>query len=84
MYLLGMVTRVPARAVYVGLAFGVLAILWAYFCGQNSTFLPAIPRFPLHSLWIGIAGNLTVFVTGWLAGLAMKPVLPDAQARLSP
>jgi solute:Na+ symporter, SSS family len=82
MYLLGMVTRVSARALYVGLAAGIAVVLWAYFCGPNSTRLPALPRSPFHGLWVGLLGNCVVFCVGWLAGRVMKPQLQPANVSL--
>jgi SSS family solute:Na+ symporter len=84
MFLLGMLTRTTARAVYIGLICSVAFVLWTYFCGAKSTFLPALPRSPFHSLWVGLLGNLIVFICGWLAGLMMKPQLETARSSHSP
>jgi len=84
MYLLGMLTRTTARAVYLGLVYGVAFVLWAYFCGANSTLFLALPRSPFHSLWVGLVGNLVVFVCGWLAGLMMKPQHEATRPPLAP
>jgi solute:Na+ symporter, SSS family len=67
MYLLGMLTRCTARGLYVGLAAGVAFVLWAYLCGPGSDALPALPRSPFHTLWIGTLGNLVVFGVGLAA-----------------
>lgn len=81
MYLLGMLTRAPARALYVGLACGVMFILWTYYCGPGATVpLPGLPRSPFHTLWVGTVGNLVVFVCGWLASRVMRPAAAPAIA----
>lgn len=68
MYLLGMVTRRgTARGLYIGVAFGVALVLWSYFLGSKTSALPALPRFPLHTLWVGLLSNLVVFSCGYLA-----------------
>lgn len=74
MFLLGMVTRAPARALHVGLVCGVVFILWTYYCGPGAAVpLPGLPRSPFHTLWVGTIGNLVVFGCGWLASRWMRP-----------
>lgn len=80
MYALGMATRCTARGLYVGLACGVAFILWTYFCGPGSTLLPALPRSPFHTLWIGTIGNLVVFCCGLLASRLLPPKIRPTQA----
>lgn len=84
MYLLGILTRTAARAVYLGLACGVAFVFWTYFCSPGSTLFPALPRSPFHNLWVGLLGNLVVFTCGWLAGLMMKPQNETARPPLFP
>lgn len=79
MYVLGVATRTPARALYAGLACGVLFILWTFYCGPGGTALPGLPRSPLHPLWVGAIGNVVVFVCGWLAGRLM-PAAAETRA----
>ncbi len=76
MYLLGMLSRrAHARGLYLGLAVGIAFILWASFTHPRaSVSIDWIPRFPFHTLWIGLFGNLVVFLVGWLA----SRVLPAA------
>lgn len=76
MYLLGiLVPRCGTRALYPALAIGVTFSLWATFCARDSTRLPWLPRFPLHTLWVGLLANLVVFLCGWLLSqLVPSPV----------
>jgi solute:Na+ symporter, SSS family len=68
MFLLGIVApRCTARGLYVGIAIGITFVLWAHFCGIGKTALPFLPRFPLHTLWVGLLGNIVVFGCGYLA-----------------
>jgi SSS family solute:Na+ symporter len=69
MYLLGLVApRCTARALHIGIAWGVAFAVWANFCGAGKTALGFLPRFPLHTLWVGLISNVVVFVVGYLAG----------------
>jgi len=71
MYTLGIFTkRCNTKGLYVGLVFGVIFILWAYFAGMNQ--LDWLPKFPLHNLWVGLLGNIVVFTIGYLASLVFK------------
>jgi solute:Na+ symporter, SSS family len=94
MYLLGMlVKRCSARALYVALALGATFSLWATFCGPGKTGLPMLPRFPLHTLWVGLFANVLVFAAGWAFSFAwpsptppLRPIpreLEPAEATLS-
>ncbi len=72
MYLLGIFTRRTSPAgLYVGLALAVTAILYLYF-GNKGTVPPH--RFPaVHTLWIGLIGNLITLVAGYLASRIFTP-----------
>lgn len=73
MFLLGLLTRRASKqGLYVGIALGITFSLWAHFCGPGKTAWPALPRFPLHTLWIGVIANLLVFGAGYLASLAFR------------
>jgi len=71
MYLLGIfINRCGKKNLYFGLVFGVLFILWAYFSpGSQVSWLP---KFPLHTLWIGLLGNIVVFSLGFLTSLVFE------------
>lgn len=72
MYLLGMCTRRTTQAgLLVGLSAGALVAIWGYFCGPASATLPALSRFPLHSVWIGPVGNVVVVSTGYLSSVLL-------------
>ena len=78
MYLLGLfVPKANARGLYIGLGFGIVFILWAHFCGPGKNMLPGLPRFPLHTQWVGLLGNVVVFACGYIASLLM-PKAPSA------
>jgi len=71
MYLLGIFAkRCHAHGLYVGLVAGMIFILWAYFTGNNQ--MSWLPKFPLHTLWIGLLGNIIVFAIGYLASLVFE------------
>ncbi len=77
MYLLGLfVRRSTSRGLYVGIGVGLAVVFWAYFCGPGKSGLPGFPRFPLHSLWIGLTANLVVFAVGYLASLIGSKTKP--------
>ena len=68
MFLLGICTRrATAKGLYVGIACSVVFVLWAHFCGPGKNSLPILPRCPLHTLWVGLLGNVVVFVVGYIA-----------------
>ncbi len=82
MYLLGiLVPRCSSRALYVGLVVGVAFVLWATFCGRGETALPALPRFPLHTLWVGLLGNVVVFACGLATSFIWPALVKAAPAR---
>jgi SSS family solute:Na+ symporter len=75
MYLLGIFSkRCSKKGLYIGISIGVTFILWAYFSGPDQyVYIRWLPKFPLHVLWIGLFGNVVVFVTGYLASLLISP-----------
>jgi SSS family solute:Na+ symporter len=75
MYMLGLFTRrCSNRGLYSGIGTGVLFILWATFSNVNRTNpLSWLPRFPLHTLWIGLLGNCVVFISGLLFSAVLSP-----------
>jgi len=77
MYLLGLlVPRCSSKALYAGLVVGVTFVLWATFCGPGKTALPWLPRFPLHTLWVGLLGNIVVFLCGWVCSYLWRAGTP--------
>jgi len=77
MFFLGLFTkRCSKKGLYIGLAIGVTFIVWATFThpGQMapSTF-PWLPKFGINILWLGLLGNVVVFVAGYLASLIFTP-----------
>jgi SSS family solute:Na+ symporter len=75
MYALGYLTkRCSKTGLYVGIVTGVLFILWAYFTNPEQNInLQWLPRFPLHTLWIGLLGNIIVFTVGYFSSLTISP-----------
>jgi SSS family solute:Na+ symporter len=75
MYVLGMFTRRTShKGLYFGIFIGIVFILWGYFSNPDQAFIVNwLPRFPLHTLWIGLSGNMVVFVTGFTASLLLTP-----------
>jgi solute:Na+ symporter, SSS family len=68
MFLLGIFTkRATSRGLYVGIGCSIAFVLWAHFCGPGKTALAWMPRFPLHTLWVGLMGNVIVFLVGYAA-----------------
>ncbi len=75
MYALGIFTRrASKKGVYAGLILGVSFVLWAYFTNPSQMVdIAWLPKFPMHTLWIGLLGNLLVFFTGYLASRLLSP-----------
>jgi solute:Na+ symporter, SSS family len=73
MYMLGLAApRCTARALHVGIASGVAFAVWANFCGTGRTALGFLPRFQLHTLWVGLISNIVVFAVGYLASFLFR------------
>jgi len=75
LYMLGILTRrTSTRGVYVGLAAGIVFLVWAYLNPAiGSAWFSSLPRFPLNTLWVGLLGNVLVFIVGLLASLVLSP-----------
>jgi SSS family solute:Na+ symporter len=75
LYMLGILTRrASPRGVYVGLAAGIVFLVWAYLNpAGGKPWFNSLPRFPLNALWVGMLGNVLVFITGLLASLVLSP-----------
>jgi SSS family solute:Na+ symporter len=75
MYLLGIFSkRCSKNGLYAGILVGITFILWAYFTGSDQNlYIRWLPKFPLHTLWIGLLGNLVVFAAGYLVSLLVSP-----------
>jgi SSS family solute:Na+ symporter len=74
MYTLGLFTRrCSSRGLYVGIGIGILFVLWAYFTNVDPNPVSWLPSFPLHTLWIGLLGNCTVFISGLLFSYTLTP-----------
>lgn len=77
MFLLGMlVPRCSRQVLYGALACGAVFSLWATFCGPGDDAISWLPRFPLHTLWVGVCANLMVFTLGWI-GSRVWPAVPS-------
>jgi len=77
MFFLGLFTRrCSTKGLYVGLAVGVTFIVWAALT-KNPTISQALPswlpRYRIHIYWLGLLGNILVFVTGYFASLIFSP-----------
>jgi Na+/proline symporter len=75
MYALGIFTkRGSKKGIYAGLILGVIFVLWAYVTNPSQMVdIAWLPTFPMHILWIGLLGNLIVFITGYLASMLLSP-----------
>jgi SSS family solute:Na+ symporter len=77
MFFLGLFTRrCSKRGLYVGLLFGIVFIVWATLTNPenmaNST-LNWLPKLRVNILWLGLIGNVIVFLVGLLASLIITP-----------
>jgi SSS family solute:Na+ symporter len=62
--------RCSSRGLYVGLAIEVACVAWAIVTYHMSgAAYPRLPKFKINILWLGLLGNLVVFVAGYLASL---------------
>jgi len=77
MFFLGLFTkRCSRKGLYIGLAVGVAFIIWAALTNLEkvSVLLPWwMPKFRIHIYWVGLLGNIVVFVAGYLASLIFTP-----------
>ena len=76
MFLLGLLTkRARKTGVYIALAVGVLFITWATITDLYPNFFKRhnIPLFEMNILWLGLLGNIIVFVTGYAASVILTP-----------
>jgi SSS family solute:Na+ symporter len=78
MFFLGLLTRrCSKKGLYIGLLIGVGFIAWATITNNSNFLSPStllwLPRFTINILWLGLLGNIVVFVTGYLASLIFTP-----------
>ena len=85
MFFLGLLTkRCSKKGLYIALALGVIFITWAtltnekYIAGlgleELFKALPSwLPKFDFNILWLGMFGNLVVFIAGYIASLICSP-----------
>ncbi|MHC4575524.1 MAG: sodium:solute symporter family transporter [Planctomycetota bacterium] len=77
MFFLGLLTRrCSKKGLYIGLVIGVIFIAWATFTNpaqMDPLKLPWLPKFGIHIYWLGLLGNIVVFVAGYLASLIFTP-----------
>jgi len=75
LFFLGFFTRRCSRkGATIGLVCGVTFITWAtYTNNMDPTSAPWLPKFTIHLYWLGLLGNVVVFVTGYLASLIFTP-----------
>jgi SSS family solute:Na+ symporter len=67
-------TRCSTRGVYAGLVVGVTFIVWATYTSTMSVeTLTWFPKYKIHIYWLGLLGNLVVFVSGYLFSLILTP-----------
>ena len=71
MFFLGLFTkRCSRKGLYIGLAVGVTFIAWATLTNSesiNQSEYAWLPKYGINILWLGLLGNIVVFVTGYLA-----------------
>ena len=71
MFFLGLFTkRCSKKGLYIGLAVGVTFIIWAALTNPEKmdALIPSwLPKYRIHIYWLGLLGNIVVFVTGYLA-----------------
>ena len=71
MFFLGLFTRrCSKKGLYIGLGIGVVFIVWAALTNleKMDALVPAwLPKYRIHIYWLGLLGNIVVFVTGYLA-----------------
>jgi SSS family solute:Na+ symporter len=74
-FFLGLLTRRCSRkGLYIGLVIGVTFIAWATLTKKmDASTLTWLPRFQLHIYWLGLLGNLVVFLVGYVASLILSP-----------
>jgi len=77
MFFLGLFTkRASRKGLYIGLAVGVTFIAWAVLTNPKQmapSTLPWLPKFGIHIYWVGLLGNIVVFIAGYLASLIFSP-----------
>jgi len=77
MFFLGLFTRrCSKKGLYIGLGIGVTFIVWAALTNPEKmdALIPAwLPKFRIHIYWVGLLGNIIVFVTGYLASRIFNP-----------
>lgn len=79
LFLLGLlVPRARSRHALLATALGLLVVAW----GTSSKYLSGdgpLPAFPVHSLLIGLAGTLTLLVSGWLLSRGATAKAPEKE-----
>lgn len=77
MFFLGLFTRrCSKKGLYIGLAIGVTFIIWATLTSPKNmdpSTLPWLPKFGIHILWLGLLGNIVVFIAGYVASRIVSP-----------
>lgn len=77
MFFLGLFTkRCSTRGLYIGLCIGVAFIAWAALTNpdrMDPSSLPWLPKYGIHIYWLGLLGNIIVFVSGYAASLIVSP-----------
>jgi len=83
-FFLGLFTRrCSSRGLYTGLSVGVAFVAWASVTNEPNMkrlgldslvrLMPAwLPRFEINILWLGLIGNLIVFILGYAASLILS------------
>jgi len=77
MFFLGLFTkRCSKKGLYIGLGIGVAFIVWAALTNPEKmdALIPSwLPKYRIHIYWLGLLGNIVVFVTGYLASRIFSP-----------
>lgn len=75
LFFLGFFTRRCSRkGATIGLVCGVCFITWATYTNNMDPATAAwLPKFKIHLYWLGLLGNVVVFVVGYAASLIFTP-----------
>ena len=76
LFLLGiLVPRATRRGAALGVAAGIIAIVWGTFC-QELEGPWAFLRFPFHKFLVGAVGTFAILIVGWIESFVAPPRSP--------